>query len=134
MRTSSTEKLSEAIAEVVAETEAGGPPPVQAAKKPAAKKATKPKYTGKRKAPKPAPKKKAAAPKPAAKPAGKPAADDAVIAWQGKDNPFRPGSGRHERTERLRKHSGKTVAQFLAAGGKRGTIAKCKSMGLVKIT
>jgi hypothetical protein len=136
MKTDNDTIVSEAIAAAAAKTGGAPPGPAQAAKKPTT--AKKKKYTGARKKPKVAAPKKAAPKKAAAKPApapkGKPAADDATIAWQGKENPFRPGSGRHERTDRLRKHDGKTVEKFLAAGGKRGTIAKCKSMGLVKIT
>jgi hypothetical protein len=52
-------------------------------------------------------------PKAAAKTAkrAKPAPDDAVIVWRGRKNPFRQGTGAHERTERLREHDGQTVAR-----------------------
>jgi hypothetical protein len=93
----------------------------------------------------PAPKKTAAAPKKAAKAA--PAAEsgevrslkfssDSKITWVGdKDgkNPFREGSGRHARTELLRKHNGKTVKTFLGNGGLTKTLIFCESEGYVKV-
>jgi hypothetical protein len=63
----------------------------------------------------------------------KPAPDDAVIVWRGRKNPFREGTGAHERTERLREHDGQTVVPFIAAGGKRGTVGTCRTRGLVKL-
>jgi hypothetical protein len=62
-----------------------------------------------------------------------PAPDDAVIVWRGRKNPFREGTGAHERTEHLREHDGQTVAAFIAAGGKRGTVGTCRTRGLVKL-
>jgi hypothetical protein len=49
-----------------------------------------------------------------------------VIVWRGRKNPFREGTGAHERTERLRGHDGKTVAAFIAAGGLRRTVGTCR--------
>jgi hypothetical protein len=46
-----------------------------------------------------------------------------VIVWRkGRKNPFRGGTGAHERTERLREYDGKTVAAFIEAGGMRRTV------------
>jgi hypothetical protein len=116
---------------------------------PAVKPTPRKKYTGnykKAKAPakktaakKVAPKKaaaKAAAPKAKVEPkvARTRAADDAVITWLDKVNPFRAGSGAHERTELLRKASGKTVAKFIEAGGRRSTVGTCKKLGLIKLS
>jgi hypothetical protein len=108
-------------------------------KTPSKKKAVKKKSSG--------PGKKTAAPKKAAtkktpgKPRAaqktakraKPAPNDAVIVWRGRKNPFREGTGAHERTERLREHDGQTVAAFIAAGGKRSTVGTCRTRGLVKL-
>jgi hypothetical protein len=88
-------------------------------KKAAAKKTVAKKTTGKPKA----------APKTAKR--AKPA--PAVIVWRGRKNPFRQGTGAHERTERLREHDGQTVAAFIAAGGKRSTVGTCRTRGLVKL-
>jgi hypothetical protein len=49
-------------------------------------------------------------------------------------NPFREGTGAHERTERLREYDGKTVAAFIEAGGLRRNVGTCRSRGLVKLT
>jgi hypothetical protein len=92
-----------------------------APKKAAAKKTVAKTTTGKSKA----------APKTAKR--AKPAPDDAVIVWRGRKNPFRQGTGAHERTERLREHDGQTVAAFIAAGGKRSTVGTCRTRGLVKL-
>jgi hypothetical protein len=92
-----------------------------APKKAAAKKTVAKKTTGKPKA----------APKTAKR--AKPAPDDAVIVWRGRKNPFREGTGGHERTEHLREHDGQTVAAFIAAGGKRSTVGTCRTRGLVKL-
>lgn len=85
--------------------------------------------------------KKAVAKKPPGKPKAvpktakraMPAPDDAVIVWRGRKNPFRQGTGAHERTERLREHDGQSVAAFIAAGGKRSTVGTCRTRGLVKL-
>jgi hypothetical protein len=92
-----------------------------APKKAAAKKTVAKRTTGRPKA----------APKTAKR--AKPAPDDAVIVWRGRKNPFRQGTGAHERTERLREHDGQTVAAFIAAGGKRSTVGTCRTRGIVKL-
>jgi hypothetical protein len=110
-------------------------------KTPSKKKAVKKKSSGpgkKAAAPKKAAAKKTVAKKTAGKPKAapkraKPAPDDAVIVWRGRKNPFREGTGSHERTERLREHDGQTVAAFIAAGGKRSTVGTCRTRGLVKL-
>jgi hypothetical protein len=121
--TSGTEKmmdvgaLSAAMAEA-AEPDAGSDPPASAPK------AKKSRFTGKRKTTK-----KAAAKAPAAK-----AADDgAKIVWLGKENPFREGTGAHERTELCRRHNGKLISTFLQAGGRRSTLATLKRMKLITV-
>ena len=58
---------------------------------------------------------------------------DQVIEWVGDENPCRPGSGRYERVELLRKHNGKTVKKFLDAGGTSATLANNVNEGLIKI-
>jgi hypothetical protein len=86
-------------------------------KTPSKKKAVKKKSSGpgkKTAALKKAAAKKTVAKKPPGKPRAapktakraKPAPDDAVIVWRGRKNPFREGTGAHERTERLREHDG----------------------------
>jgi hypothetical protein len=97
---------------------------------------------GKKTAPKKAATKKTVAKKAPGKPTAaaktakraKPAPDDAVIVWRGRKNPFRQGTGAHDRTEHLREHDGRTVAAFIAAGGKRSTVGTCRTRGLVKLT
>jgi hypothetical protein len=108
-------------------------------KTPSKKKAVKKKSSGpgkktaapKKAAAKKTPGKPKAAPKTAKR--AKPAPDDAVIVWRGRKNPFREGTGAHERTERLREHDGQTVAAFIAAGGKRSTVGTCRTRELVKL-
>jgi hypothetical protein len=113
-------------------------------KTPSKKKAVKKKSSGpgkKTAAPKKAAAKKTVAKKTPGKPRAaqktakraKPAPNDAVIVWRGRKNPFREGTGAHERTERLREHDGQTVAAFIAAGGKRSTVGTCRTRGLVKL-
>jgi hypothetical protein len=61
-------------------------------------------------------------------------APDATVTWAGHDNPFREGCGAWERTELVRKASGKTVTALQSLKGLRpttlGTLARMK---LVKI-
>jgi hypothetical protein len=59
---------------------------------------------------------------------------DATVTWAGEENPFREGCGAWERTEIVRKASGKTVAQVQHLKGLRsttlGTLARLK---LIKV-
>jgi len=59
--------------------------------------------------------------------------ETAKISWTGKDNPFREGSGRHERTEKVRTASGQTVKTFLSKGGKSSTLGYCVKNKLAKV-
>lgn len=57
----------------------------------------------------------------------------AKITWIGKENPYREGSGRHERVELLRKSSGKTVETYLKNGGRGSTLSHSVGAKLVKV-
>src|SRR6266498_1230054 len=50
--------------------------------------------------------------------------DKAKIVAIVKDNPAKAGTARHKRLAVLLKHSGKLVADFIAAGGRAATVAK----------
>jgi len=94
-----------------------------AAKKAAAKPKPKVKAT---------PAKKVAANKPA--PAARvTTADDAKLMWLDKPVPFREGTGAHQRTMLAKKHNGKLVSTFLAAGGRRSTLGTLRRGGLLKL-
>jgi hypothetical protein len=58
---------------------------------------------------------------------------DSVIKWAGGENPAREGTGRHARWEILRKAAGKTVGQFLAAGGNGQTLRNAIKDGSASI-
>ena len=94
--------------------------------------------------PRPAPKRKPAAkkaePKKAAKKRGKVKTEkrnsgptgvryafppDAKVVWTTEGNPCRPGTARHERVERVRRHAGKSVGSLLETGTKPRTINVC---------
>ena len=79
--------------------------------------------------------KKAAPKKGAAKKVGVKKTDDLEkkITVVKKEHPFREGSGKAKRVDKLFAHSGKTVGAFLKAGGKRSTLSKCVSLKLVKV-
>jgi len=49
------------------------------------------------------------------------------------ENPCRKGTGRHERVANLFKYDGKLVSDFLAKGGKTGTLAYSAEQGWVKV-
>jgi hypothetical protein len=57
------------------------------------------------------------------------------VVWTGKDNPFREGSGAHERVEIVRKASGATVADLQAKPGlRKSTLATCARLALVQVS
>jgi hypothetical protein len=81
--------------------------------------------------------KKATAKKPAKKAGAKrggPRLDqEAKVLWTGKDNPFREGSGAHERTEIVRKASGQKVGTVVEKVGRSATLHTLMKRGLVKL-
>jgi hypothetical protein len=109
-------------------------------KKPVATK--KPRFTGKRKAKSAAPRKAASKPKAKAAPkkSAAPRADlppTAKIVWIGvgaaKDNPARERTARHKRVQKLMAAHGKTVAEFLKAGGVAATLRNSIRLGIAAL-
>jgi hypothetical protein len=58
---------------------------------------------------------------------------DQVVTWIAKENPCREGSARHDRYEKLRKASGKTVEKVLAAGVPSATLINASAAKVIKI-
>lgn len=110
-------------------------------KKTMARTAAEPKTAKKATAPKKAPAKKTAAPKATSKKTNGEARMlkynvEQTISWIGDaegNNPSRAGTGRHERMELVRKHDGKTVGKYMAAGGRTSTLSSCEGKELIKI-
>lgn len=100
------------------------------AKKTAAKKAP-----AKKTAAKKAPAKKAKAPvgKKVTRSPARGFPENAKIKVLAKENPCREGTPRHERVQNLFKHDGKLVSDFLAKGGRTGTVRFSANKGWIKI-
>lgn len=57
-----------------------------------------------------------------------------TIRYTAKDNPKKPGTGAHERWEKLRSFSGRTVGEYLDDGGNPATLLNAVSQGRAEMT
>jgi hypothetical protein len=103
------------------------------AKKAPAKKAPAKKAPAKKAPAKKAPAKKAAAAAGSTGGGGRAFADDAVITVVAAENPRREGTAPHDRFKVVMKHNGKTVGQFLKAGGETRALRRAVSEKLAKV-